>query len=52
MAELPAPSEGIVLTHFIVSEDVPRSTAFYSDVLGGEVVRQGEPTIVASPTAG
>jgi catechol 2,3-dioxygenase-like lactoylglutathione lyase family enzyme len=47
MAELPAPSQGFVLTHFIVSEDVPRSTAFYSDVLGGEVVRQGEPTIVA-----
>jgi catechol 2,3-dioxygenase-like lactoylglutathione lyase family enzyme len=47
MAELPAPSQGFVLTHFIVSEDVPRSTEFYSDVLGGEVVRQGEPTIVA-----
>jgi catechol 2,3-dioxygenase-like lactoylglutathione lyase family enzyme len=47
MAEPPAPSEGIVLTHFIVSADVPRSAAFYSDVLGGEVVLEGEPTIVA-----
>ena len=47
MAELPAPSEGFVLTHFIVSADVPRSAAFYSDVLGGEVVLQGEPSIVA-----
>ena len=47
MAELPAPSEGFVLTHFIVSADVPRSAAFYSDVLGGEVVLEGEPTIVA-----
>jgi catechol 2,3-dioxygenase-like lactoylglutathione lyase family enzyme len=46
MAELPAPSEGIALTHFIVSEDVPRSAAFYSDVLGGEVVLEGQPTIV------
>jgi catechol 2,3-dioxygenase-like lactoylglutathione lyase family enzyme len=46
MAELPAPAEGIVLTHFIVSADVPRSAAFYSDVLGGEVVLEGEPTIV------
>ena len=46
MAELPAPAEGIVLTHFIVSTDVPRSAAFYSDVLGGEVVLEGEPTIV------
>ena len=46
MAELPAPSEGFVLTHFIVSADVPRSTAFYRDVLGGEVVMEGEPTIL------
>jgi catechol 2,3-dioxygenase-like lactoylglutathione lyase family enzyme len=46
MAELPAPSEGILLTHFIVSQDVPRSAAFYSEVLGGDVVMEGEPTIV------
>jgi catechol 2,3-dioxygenase-like lactoylglutathione lyase family enzyme len=46
MAEFPAPSEGIVLTHFIVSADVPRSAAFYTDVLGGEVVMEGEPSIV------
>jgi catechol 2,3-dioxygenase-like lactoylglutathione lyase family enzyme len=46
MAELPAPSEGILLTHFVVAEDVARSAAFYSDVLGGEVVREGEPTFV------
>ena len=46
MADFPAPSEGIALTHFIVSEDVPRSAAFYTDVLGGEVVMEGEPTIV------
>jgi catechol 2,3-dioxygenase-like lactoylglutathione lyase family enzyme len=47
MAQFPAPSEGIVLTHFIVSADVPRSAAFYTDVLGGEAVMEGEPTIVA-----
>lgn len=46
MAEFPAPSEGIALTHFLVSADVPRSAAFYSNVLGGEVVMEGEPTIV------
>jgi catechol 2,3-dioxygenase-like lactoylglutathione lyase family enzyme len=46
MAERPNPSQGIVLTHFIVSDDVERSTAFYSDVLGGEVVRTGEPSVV------
>jgi predicted enzyme related to lactoylglutathione lyase len=46
MAERPSPSEGILLTHFIVAEDVERSRAFYSDVLGGETVREGEPSIV------
>jgi catechol 2,3-dioxygenase-like lactoylglutathione lyase family enzyme len=46
MAELPTPSEGILLTHFIVSDDVERSRTFYRDVLGGEVVREGEPSIV------
>ena len=46
MAELPKPSEGILLTHFIVAEDVARSRAFYSDVLGGETVMEGEPSIV------
>jgi catechol 2,3-dioxygenase-like lactoylglutathione lyase family enzyme len=47
MAELPAPSEGFVLTHFIVVSDVERSVRFYSGVLGGEVVMAGEPSIVA-----
>ena len=47
MAQFPAPREGIVLTHFIVSDDVERSRRFYSDVLGGEVVMAGEPSIVA-----
>jgi catechol 2,3-dioxygenase-like lactoylglutathione lyase family enzyme len=46
MADFPAPSEGMALTHFIVSGDVARSAAFYTDVLGGEVVMEGEPTIV------
>jgi catechol 2,3-dioxygenase-like lactoylglutathione lyase family enzyme len=46
VAEFPAPSEGILLTHFIVSADVPRCAAFYTEVLGGEVVMEGEPTIV------
>ncbi|WP_345763456.1 VOC family protein [Diaminobutyricibacter sp. McL0608] len=41
MADFPAPSEGIALTHFIVSSDIDRSVRFYSDVLGGEVVMSG-----------
>ena len=47
MAEFPAPTEGIVLTHFVVSDDVDRSRRFYTGVLGGETVREGEPSIVA-----
>lgn len=44
--EFPAPTEGIVLTQFIVSADVPKSRDFYADILGGQVVMDGEPTIV------
>ncbi len=47
MAEFPAPQDGIVLTHFVVSADIERSRRFYTDVLGGETVLAGEPTIVA-----
>jgi len=47
MANFPQPGEGIALTHFIVSSDVERSRRFYADVLGGEVLLEGEPTIVA-----
>jgi hypothetical protein len=47
MAKLPAPTEEIVLTHFIVSRNVERSRRFYTEVLGGESVLEGEPSIVA-----
>ena len=46
MAEFPAPTDGIVLTHFIVANDVDRSRRFYTEVLGGELVLDGEPSIV------
>jgi catechol 2,3-dioxygenase-like lactoylglutathione lyase family enzyme len=46
MASLPAPDQPITVTHFIVSDDVARSRAFYADVLGAEVVREGEPSIL------
>jgi catechol 2,3-dioxygenase-like lactoylglutathione lyase family enzyme len=46
MTERPNPREGILLTHFIVSEDVVRSRTFYADVFGGEIVTEGEPSIV------
>ena len=47
MAEFPAPTEGIVLTHFIVSADVGRARRFYTDILGGETLLEGPPAIVA-----
>jgi len=47
MAEFPAPAHGIVLTHFIVAEDVERSRRFYTEVLGGETVRAAQPACVA-----
>jgi catechol 2,3-dioxygenase-like lactoylglutathione lyase family enzyme len=47
MAEFPAPTEGIALTHFIVSKHIDRSLRFYTEVLGGELVLAGEPSIVA-----
>ena len=47
MAELPPPPEGIVLAHFIVSDDVERSRRFYTEVLGGRVVFSGDVTYVA-----
>jgi catechol 2,3-dioxygenase-like lactoylglutathione lyase family enzyme len=46
MPTFPAPEAGILLTYFIVSEDIARSRDFYADVLGGEVVSAGEPAIV------
>ena len=42
MAEFPAPKEGIALTNFIVSSDVERSRRFYTEVLGGEAVLEGD----------
>ena len=41
MAESPPPPEGIVLAHFIVSDDVERSRRFYTEVLGGRVAFSG-----------
>src|SRR5215468_2647938 len=41
MAEFPPAPEGIVLAHFIVSDDVERSRRFYTEVLGGRVAFSG-----------
>src|SRR4249919_4026706 len=41
MTELSPPAEGMVLAHFIVSDDVERSRRFYTEVLGGRVAYSG-----------
>ena len=38
------PPEGLVLTRFIVADDVERSRRFYTEVLGGRVVFSGQPS--------
>ena len=43
---LPAPTEGILVTQFITVRIVARSRAFYSGVLGGQVVLEENPCIV------
>ena len=47
MADFRPPEEGILLAHFIVSDDVERSRRFYTEVLGGRVVFSGDVTYVA-----
>ncbi|MFD6277135.1 VOC family protein [Streptomyces sp. NPDC060209] len=42
----PAPDSGLLLTHFLTVADVARSRAFYTDVLGGEVVLEENPCTI------
>jgi len=44
--KLPAPTEGLVLTHFITVRDVAVARHFYADIFGGEVVLEENPAIV------
>jgi catechol 2,3-dioxygenase-like lactoylglutathione lyase family enzyme len=41
-----APGLDFVVTATLIVADVPRSTAFYRDVLGAEVLRTGEPAFL------
>jgi catechol 2,3-dioxygenase-like lactoylglutathione lyase family enzyme len=43
---LPAPIEGFLVTHFITVRSVARSRAFYSEVLGGQVVLEENPCMI------
>ena len=50
MAELPPPPDGIVLAHFIVSDDVERSRRFYTEVLGGRGAQVWAESPTGTPT--
>ena len=43
---IPARTEGILVTHFITVRSFARSRAFYSEVLGGRMVLEENPRIV------
>src|SRR3954469_2387172 len=43
---LPNPSEGFLVTHFLTVRSVARSRAFYSDLLGGQVVLEQNPCMI------
>ena len=45
-SDFPAPSEGFVVTHFIVSADLDASRDFYERILGGTTVMEGGPMII------
>lgn len=45
-ADLPAPSEGFVLTHFVVVSDQDRSREWYRKVFDGEVVNERDPVML------
>lgn len=44
--DLPAPEQGLILTHFLTVRDVARSRDFYADIFGGEIVLEENPAIV------
>ncbi|MET8184020.1 VOC family protein [Streptomyces sp. NPDC005336] len=44
--DIPAPGEGVLVTHFLTVRDVARSRRFYSKVIGGQVVLAENPCIV------
>jgi catechol 2,3-dioxygenase-like lactoylglutathione lyase family enzyme len=44
--DLPAPGEGLVITHFLTVRDVAVSRDFYANIFGGKVVLAENPAIV------
>ena len=46
LEDFPAPTEGFVLTHFLVVSDQDRSREFYRSLLGGRIVRERDPVVL------
>jgi lactoylglutathione lyase len=44
--DFPAPTEGFVLTHFLIVSDQDRSREFYQRLFGGTVVLERDPVIL------
>jgi lactoylglutathione lyase len=44
--DFPAPTEGFVVTHFLVVSDQDRSREFYRNVFGAKVVLERDPVIL------
>ncbi|MBV9278691.1 MAG: hypothetical protein JOZ41_01290 [Chloroflexi bacterium] len=42
--DFPAPTEGFVLTHFLVVSDQDRSRVLYQSLFGGQVVLERDPS--------
>ena len=45
-ANLPTPTDGFIVTHFLTVRSVAKSRAFYSEVLRGQVVLEENPCMV------
>ena len=52
LRNLPAPTEGFVVTHFLTVRSVAKSRSFYSEVLGGQVVLEENPCMIKLYTRG
>lgn len=50
--DLPAPTDGLVLTQFLTVRDVAVSRDFYTEVLRGQIVRTRTPPSSRSRTVG
>src|SRR5713226_5302665 len=44
--DFPAPSDGFVITHFLVVSDQDRSRDFYRSLFGGQVLLERDPVIM------